>query len=386
MTNLRLMTPDEMQASRNPAANEKTDILKTPREYGIPFLQKMYRQLYQDFFRDEFDGYPKMVNFTFSNSEDYLGRFICERKTSSAPDGSLIDFSFDDPTIDFSTSFDLSPYELANVMAHEMVHLAQAVYIANAGSDKVNNVSELDSLLGHGPCFDTIAEHVNDKLDLAVTPVCDEPTVQNHNRANRKVEPMGFIAIPAGSDKCTLISVPDDYINDYIKKLLDENQTIRVLFCKDANFIEQFGCAEPTKGRKSTVPMRLINSYVASGVLDDDTELMVSGVKKMYEMDEPVQEDTTQESESSVLIVCDVPELGLEQAVFGNTPTVEESIIDLAKMEKSTIYVYGINKPDDTLMKNGPADSGAISAAVRNGVLTPMYTVLPNGCKMQISS
>jgi hypothetical protein len=62
------MTPEEMQASRNPAANEKTDILKTPREYGIPFLQKMYRQLYQDFFRDEFDGYPKMVNFTFSNS------------------------------------------------------------------------------------------------------------------------------------------------------------------------------------------------------------------------------------------------------------------------------------------------------------------------------
>jgi len=386
MTNLRLMTPDEMQASRNPAAHEKTDILKTPREYGIPFLQKMYRQLYQDFFRDEFDGYPKMVNFTFSNSEDYLGRFICERKTASAPDGSLIDFSFDDPAIDFSTSFDLSPYELANVMAHEMVHLAQAVYIANAGSDKVNNVSELDSLLGHGPCFDTIAEHVNDKLDLAVTPVCDEPTVQNHNQMNHEVERMFFIALPEGTDKCSLISVPDEYADGYVKKLIDENRQMLIYSCKDANFINQYACKDPNKGRKSTVPMRLLNGYVASGVLKEITESMIDGVKDLYGMNEPVQDNAAQEPESSILIVCDVPELGLEQAVFGNTPTIEESIIDLAKMEKSRIFVYGINKPDDTLMKNGPADSGAISAAVRNGVLTPMYTILPNGCKMQLSS
>lgn len=385
MTSLRLMTPEEMQASRNPAANEKTDILKTPREYGIPFLQKMYRQLYQDFFRNEFDGYPEMVNFTFSNSEDYLGRFICERKTSSAPDGSLIGFSFDDPTIDFSTSFDLSPYELANVMAHEMVHLAQAVYIANAGSDKVNNVSELDDLLGHGKCFDTIAEHVNDKLDLVVTPVCDEPTVKNHNTVNHEVEPMFFIAIPAGQNTCSLISVPDEYLDGYVKKLLDENQAMLIYFCTDANFNAQFGCTEPGKGKKSTVPVRLLNGYIASGVLMDNTDKMIDSVLDMYGTNDAEQSSTEQPSGASVLIVCEEPEVGLSQAVINQTPDLETSLQELARTDSYTIYAYGINKPDP-IIKDGPADSGAISAAVRNGVLTPMYTILPNGCKMQISS
>lgn len=380
MTNLRLMTPEEMQASRNPAANEKTDILKTPREYGIPFLQKMYTQLHQDYFRIMFAGYPDMVNFTFSNSEDYLGRFICERKTSTAPDGSLIEFSFDDPTIDFSTSFDLSPYELANVMAHEMVHLAQAVYMANHVSGNDCNVSELDELLGHGRCFDAIAEDANNKLDLAVTPVCDEPTVKNHNTVNHSVEPLFFIATPVSQDTCSLISVPDEYVGGYVKQLLDEHRAMRIYFCKDANFIAQFGCTEPGKGKKSTVPVRLLNGYIASGVLMDSTDKMLDEVR------DAEQDSTERPSGASVLIVCEEPEVGLTQAVIDQTPDLETSLQDIARTDSYTIYVYGINKPNDPIIKDGPTNSGVISAAVKNGVLNPMYVVLPNGCRMQISS
>ena len=113
---------------------------------------------------------------------------------------------------------------------------------------------------------------------------------------------------------------------------------------------------------------------------------MIDSVRDMYGTNDAEQASTEQPSGASVLIVCEEPEVGLSQAVINQTPDLETSLQELAKTDSYTIYVYGINKRNDPIIKDGPTDSGVISAAVKNGVLTPMYVMLPNGCKMQLSS
>lgn len=410
MPDLRLMTPEEMQGSRNPAAGEKMDYTKTPREYGIQFLQTLYRKLYDDFFGDNFPGYPEMVDFTFSESQDYLGRFICKHTEQRDKDGKLVDFEFSDPTIDFSTSFDLTPFELANVMAHEMVHLAQVVYASGDGFERMGDFASMDAALGHGDWFDKISEDVNSALDLAVTPVCDDPTLKNSGKPNYRTEIQYFIVKPAGQNECAVISVPDSYLKRYLEKNLAELDSIRIYYSKDANYIDTYGYQHEDSGRKTTVPLKMLNAYIASGVLVDDTQGFIGGLKKYCKLG---QADTSQETPEApetpeasefasqfggeqeeqgkeesepgtYLMVTEYPERGLMQVV-GESDDPEGDAREMAVNEKLTIYVYGVKTPENAMMRDGMADSGFISNAVKNGYLEPMFVVLPNGCKMQLS-
>lgn len=385
MADLRLMTPEEMRGSRNPAANEKTDILKTPREYGVPFLQKMYRQLYNDCFGRMFDGFPEMVDFTFSDSEEYLGRFICEHEEARDAQGRLMKFGYRDPKIDFSNSFDLSPYELANVMAHEMIHLAQVVWAAGEGMKYLEGSGDIDATLGHGEFFDTLADTVNSKLDLAVTAVCDDPTLKAQGKTNHAVDPVFFVVRAAGTDKCAVISVPEAYINQYVKKLMSENQKMRIYRCVDANFIGTYGCDAPDKGKKSIVPLQLVHSYIASGVLGDYTDEILDGLaKQVAEENAADSQSGTGDGRALYLLVMEHPKVGLVQ-MWGGPESLDDDAKEFAATQGVPVYVYEIKNPNDPRVQEGPADSGMISAAVRDGIIEPMHVMLPNGCQMQIS-
>lgn len=406
MADLRLMTPEEMQNTRNPAAREKTDILKTPREYGIPMLQKLYRQMYNEFFSRTFDGYPEMVEFTFSDSEEYLGRFICEHEETRDADGNLISFTYKDPKIDFSNSFDLSPYELANVMAHEMIHLGQVVWAANEGTELLDSFDSMDIALGHGDWFDKFAEDINSDLDLAVTAVCDDPTLKNKGQVNYRVESKFFIVLPIGDYAASIVSVPDGYLRQVVADLLSKNKQFRVYFCKDAHFIEQFGHRDPQKGRKTTVPAKIMNSYLNSGILQDNTGILLDGYRKLgclpdtenapaqtgtdatpaenEPADDDVQEDAEQDN-TDYLMVVELPDAGLVQ-VTGKGADALEDAKEFAAKYNVPVYTYERCNPNDPTLQNCKADSGIISAAVRRGAARPLFVLLPNGTRMQIVS
>jgi hypothetical protein len=411
MADIRLMTPEEMQASRNPAAKESTETLKTPEAYGLPTLQKLYTQLYNEFFKSQFKGYPEMVDFTFGESEHWLGRFLCKTETSRDEHGQITNFTYEDPKIEFSNSFDLSPFELANVMAHEMIHLAQAVWAAGQGMRYLNNYANLDAVLGHGNVFNDMADEINETMDLNVTAVCDVPSVMNKGQANTKVQPQYFILVPGADGTCAVISVPVQYLHDYIIKLHGEGGNFKVIRCKDGNFIKSYGHKDEKTGRKVTVPISVINDYIHSGIFQDYTDDMIRGALDLQEVlrandmlpDEEGEEpgkpepaepepaepegempEDTEEDDNDYLMVVEHDTAGLLQ-VNEKGSDAELDATEFAAESGKQVYMYGVTDTENPLVQDGQADSGTIEAAVKQGILIPLYVILPNGCKMQMS-
>ena len=91
---------------------KKTDTLKTPEEYGIPSLQRMYTALYEQWFAETGDvmgvEFPSEVDFTFGKSADYLGEFKANIQYRTAPDGAIHRMTATDPEIEFSNQFRLT--------------------------------------------------------------------------------------------------------------------------------------------------------------------------------------------------------------------------------------------------------------------------------------
>lgn len=286
MNNLRLMTPEELKNSKNPAAGKTSDKLKTPQEYGIPFIKDMYRKLRKDFFIYMAENYPEDVEITFSNSDDYLGRFICTRKESRDPQGHLVAFDFEDPRIDFSNNFRLTPYELANVLAHEMIHLEQVSRLASEdGADELEYYqNDLESAFGHDDFFEMEAENLNKDYHLGVTEVCDDPTMKDTVLPKRHIDPKYFVAKTIGPNETSLISFPSRMLDDFCDKHKSEiGSTYRIFMCTDEAVNEKYGHPDEKTGRKTTIPTTMFNQYIASGVLGDVTSVMKTIGQKLDE-------------------------------------------------------------------------------------------------------
>lgn len=493
MPELRLITPEELKNSKNPAAGQKTDRLKTPQEYGIPYIKDLYRKLRNDFFVYMAENYPEDVEITFSNSDDYLGRFICDHTVSRDQNGNVVGFSFEKPQIDFSNNFRLTPYELVNVLAHEMIHLEQASQLAGEDGQETLEYyqGDIDRALGHEEFFDMEAQNINRDYNLGVTAVCDDPTMKDSVKPTKKIESKYFISKTIGQNETALVSLPNHMVGPFIHKHLGDISQYRIFICKDEAVNEKYGHPDENTGRKTTIPTTLFNQYIASGIFDDCTRPLVGIIRSNAEEEDgpanTVSIDSAKTGRSYLVLVMDDVDKGMatvyglphnevpkfvtehtpdlmQQRLFAGYTTkpyfankygttenagmteyrlnsqelkellddeefintssditdklvsvmrkhmeeaggyspkacvvkagnqtlvfiadtnVDETARHIAQAAHSSTAVYDITDPESVKLPDGEVDSETIAGMVRDGHLRPLFTVMPNGTKVQ---
>ena len=262
---------------RRTPVKDKTEFLKTPQAYGLPTLERIYTMFYEDFFKHYgFEKFPAKIKFTFSDAKDYLGKFICNGTFKTNEDGTLAGFTFSNPRIELSNAFDLTPEELGNVIAHEMVHLCLAAGNADPTMQDALEGWPVESFkenaLGHGEQFQKIAKELNEDEGTNVTITNDLPLVQNNGASNiQSFKPTYYICM-AENDNVSITSMPEDWIVPYIDRNKDIKNSIIVCSCRDNNFNRQYGTPDDQHAHRTTVTFDLFSDYMHSGILKDETD------------------------------------------------------------------------------------------------------------------
>jgi hypothetical protein len=94
--------------------------------------------------------------------------------------------------------------------------------------------------------------------------------------------------------------------------------------------------------------------------------------------------EDTEEDDNDYLMVVEHDTAGLLQ-VNEKGSDAELDATEFAAESGKQVYMYGVTDTENPLVQDGQADSGTIEAAVKQGILIPLYVILPNGCKMQMS-
>ena len=279
-----LKFPGSEDLDRNRLSNETTDTLKTPQAYGIPTLDRMYGMFYDEFFsRYHLAKMPQKVPFTFSNAKDYLGKFHCKVHFLKDRDNRIGRLDLENPSIELSNAYDLTPVQLGNVIAHEMIHLFLVAFYSEETTDPVmfegmDERGVMEEYLSHGWHFKEVADKINKAMGTEVTVTNDLPLVDNGGRSNSRGKPVDYVFVMAPGmaslsckDKSTLIGLPTDYIPQYLAEHPEDRDSTYVYRSVDNNFNAQFGPSDERHGKRTTIPTSMIYDYQKKGILQDVT-------------------------------------------------------------------------------------------------------------------
>jgi len=262
---------------------KKAETLKTPGEFGIPTLQRMYTALRQQWFAERGDTmgveFPVDVEFTFGNTDDYLGEFKANIQYMTAPDGAIHEMTSTDYEIEFSNQFRLTPFQLMNVMAHEMIHLLLTMAVTRmategAAEGKFHYRQLAEDEMGHGEEFRKLADEINRDLGLQVTVTNDQPIIQD-GVASR--------SIPAGEKEFLLVAPADQAgavnvvgmaapkLRKAVMKLREGGMQFRILSTAESHVIMKYFPDSDDMVKTSTVPESYLSELEDSGVVKDET-------------------------------------------------------------------------------------------------------------------
>ena len=294
---------------------ETSKILKNARGYGTAVLDRMYTAIYKAFFEDYgVEGMPDRVPWTFTYTGEYLGKFHCKVEFEKDADGEIVGISFSDPSIELSNSFDLTPEQMGNVIAHEMIHLFQVAQLADDPDPAIfRGVSEdtvVEQYLGHGFVFDDLAKEINEELGLGVTAKNDLPLIKNRGVDDSAGDYRYYVFIQDASDplfgnsNSTLVGLPREGVAAYLDEHPGDRDNAFVYRSADNSFNAVYANPDRRHGRKSLVYTAMIWDYANNGVLEDVTVEFIpeygygavetetpDGVAGGYDDDDDVDED-----------------------------------------------------------------------------------------------
>ena len=329
MSNI-LKFPGSEDLSRNRLSKETTDVLKTPQAYGVPALDRMYGMFYDEFFsRYRLAKMPQKVPLTFSNAKDYLGKFHCKVHFLKDRDNRIGRLDLENPSIELSNAYDLTPVQLGNVIAHEMIHLFLVAFYSEETTDPVmfegmDERGVMEEYLSHGWHFKEVAAKLNKAMGTEVTVTNDLPLVDNGGRSNSRGKPVDYVAVMGqgmgsllGKANVTLAGLPEGCVAGYIEERPGDRGNTCVYRSTDNNFNAQFGPRDEHHGMRSTIPVEMLYDYVEQGILEDVTAEYIPE----YGEPEPVPESKTEGYDSRIekLVdgLTDEQARAMLQAIFG---------------------------------------------------------------------
>ena len=369
---------------------KKTDTLKTPEEYGIPSLQRMYTALYEQWFAETGDvmgvEFPSEVDFAFGKSADYLGEFHANIQYRTAPDGAIHRMTATDPEIEFSNQFRLTPFQLMNVMAHEMIHLLLTLVVANMANEAARE-GDPDALyyrqqaeddMGHGDEFKKLAKEINDELGLQVTVTNDQPIIQDGpSAASPSAETVHLLVTPADTHgDVNVVGMSETNLRKAVMKAKESGMPFRVLATSESHVIMKYMPDSADMVKTSTVTESYLGELEDSGVIADDT--------KKY------AEDTGSYMAGKLLCVSMDGQVMLTRCGDETAGTAAAAI---AAATRKPVGIYGVTDkydgdaaaydvdtdPDEWKSSMTASSAQAVEEMVDEGKLLPEAEVSPDG-------
>lgn len=271
---------------------KKAETLKTPGEFGIPTLQRMYTALRQQWFAERGDTmgveFPVDVEFTFGKTDDYLGEFKANIQYMTAPDGAIHEMTSTDYEIEFSNQFRLTPFQLMNVMAHEMIHLLLTMAVTRmategAAEGKFHYRQLAEDEMGHGEEFRKLADEINRDLGLQVTVTNDQPIIQD-GVASRSIpagEKRFLLVAPADSaGEVNVVGMAAPKLRKAVMRMREDGMQFRILSTAESHVIMKYFPDSDDMVKTSTVPGSYLSELEDSGVLKDETREYLAGTGK----------------------------------------------------------------------------------------------------------
>lgn len=265
--------------------DKTTNTLKTPGEYGIPTLQRMYKALREQWFAENANAmgvdFPPDMEFTFSDSRDHLGMFKSNAKYKTDAEGCIRNMTTSDFEIEFSNNFRLTPVQLLNVMAHEMIHLMITLVITGMANDMAQNDypmnrQDAEEELGHGEEFKKLAGEINKALGLKVTVTNDQPIIQNEGTApvTPGAKVAHFLVTPADSKgELNVVGMSDTRLKKAVMEMSARGMPFRIMSTRESHIIMKY---TPYDDIDKVVTNVLTEEYLGeleeSGVIKDTTQ------------------------------------------------------------------------------------------------------------------
>lgn len=266
--------------------DKTSSTLKTPEEYGIQTLERMYNALVDQWFRENAEAtgfsFPAEIEFTFSDARDHLGMFKSNVQYRTQPDGGILKMTATDFEIEFSNVFRLTPMQLLNVMAHEMVHMfvtLEATVVANEMASeeyKCYRKSIEEDISDHGEQFRKVAAEVNRDLGLNITVTNDQPIIQNDGTSRSTPgAKVAHLLVTRGkrNDEACVVGTTDTKMKVLVMKLSAAGIPFRIVSTRDPNVIVSFtSYDDPEKIVTSITKESYLSELEESGVITDTTE------------------------------------------------------------------------------------------------------------------
>lgn len=266
--------------------DKTTNTLKTPGEYGIPTLQRMFTALREQWFDENATAmdtdFPEEVEFTFSDSRDHLGMFKANVQYKTDQDGGIRKMSATDYEIEFSNHFRLTPTQLLNVMAHEMIHLMLTLVVTGMANEMAREDDypmyrqDAEDEMGHGEEFQKLANEINNELGLHVTVTNDQPIIKNEGTA--PVTPGAKVAhllvTPADQKgELNVVGMSDTRLRKAVMELSARGIPFRIMSTRESHIILKY---TPYDDIHQVVTNVLTEDYLneleESGVIKDTTQ------------------------------------------------------------------------------------------------------------------
>lgn len=368
-----------------------TSTLKTPEEYGIPVLQKMYNTLRDQWFEENGNymgvEFPDEVDFTFGDSQDHLGMFKANVQYRTNQSGGILRMTSTDYEIEFSNRFRLTPIQLMNVMAHEMIHLLLTVVITKMANDTVQDGEDFlitrqdaEDEMSHGDEFKKLASEINHDLGLKVTVTNDQPIIQNDGTA--QVTPGAKVAhllvTPADNQgELSVLGMSDTRLKKAVMELSARGMPFRIMSTRESHVIVKYA---PYDDADKIVTNTVTEDYLA--------ELEEAGVIKDTTKD--FMDKTGEFVPGKLLCVTDGGEVRVTRCT---DDTAAANALTIAKATGNPVGIYGVTDiyDDDVAVQSAQfstedwkdytlhSDDYTMQQMVDDGSLLPEAEVSPDG-------
>lgn len=270
--------------------DKTTQSLKTPQEYGLPVIKRMYDTLRKEWFAEngEYMGivFPGEVDFTFSDSQDHLGMFTANIQYRTEQDGGIRKMTSTDFGIELSNHFRLTPLQLLNVIAHEMIHLMLTMVVTDMANEAARDGDYLvyrqtaEEDMDHGDEFKKLASEINSELGLNVTVTNDQPIMQNDgNNAPVPSAKVAHLLVTPGTKKGEVImkGMSDTNLKREVMELSAAGKQFRIMSTRESHIIVKY---TPFDDIDDVVTSTVTEEYLAdleeAGVIKDTTQEFMS--------------------------------------------------------------------------------------------------------------
>ena len=264
--------------------DKTTNTLKTPEEYGISTLQRMYTALRDQWFDENATAmdidFPEEVDFSFSKAQDYLGRFKANIQYKTAPDGAISKMTSTDYEIEFSNQFRLTPMQLLNVMAHEMIHLMITMLVTNMANEMSREEYKMyrqdaEDEMGHGEEFTKLARDINKDLGLNVTVTNDQPIIQDQGTAPTPGAKVAHLLVTPADNKgeLSVVGMSDTKLKKAVMELSARGIPFRIMSTRESHVIMKYTPYDDVdEVVTNTVTEEYLGELEESGVIKDTTQ------------------------------------------------------------------------------------------------------------------